>query len=205
MKALKQIKPYRIIFLIILLAGNTFAWFIYTTKVDNRIDVHVKSWNVVFQADDEQVTSNIEVEISDVYPGMDDYEYNVTAYNMSEVPASLTYQLLEANILGTEYITVEGRADRHEQPNVNDLTSELLIERLQYDYPFIISFSVTNDVLEAESGEEDYTLSITWPFEQSNDEEDTRWGMMAASYMESSSNSSCITLKVKLIMTQNLS
>ena len=53
MKKRVKVSPHRIVFLIILLAGNTFAWFIYSTKVDSNISVHVKAWDVVFQAGDD--------------------------------------------------------------------------------------------------------------------------------------------------------
>ena len=201
-KVLKQIKPHRLIFLIVLLAGNTFAWFIYTSRVDNRISVHVKAWDVVFQAGENEVSSNVDVNISEVYPGMDDYEYNITAYNRSEVPASLTYKLLEANILGTQYVTVEGRAERGESSVLGDPTSAQLIQILENDYPFSISVGVSNGTISQGSGEEEYTISVTWPFEQSNDEEDTSYGILAAQYREQNSTNTSIYIKVKLIITQ---
>ena len=43
------------LFILLLVVGNTFAWFIYTTKVDNKIDVHVRAWNVLFQAGEQAV------------------------------------------------------------------------------------------------------------------------------------------------------
>ena len=205
MKVLKQIKPTRLIFLIILLAGNTFAWFIYTSKVDGAISVHVKSWNVVFQADDTQVSSNIDIDVSSVYPGMDDYSFDVTAYNRSEVSATLSYKLLEVSILGNTYVTVEGREENGETPLDTDLTSAQLLNQLANNYPFTITLSISGSQLSAQNGEESCTLEVEWPYEQNDDEEDTRWGIMAATYKENNPTLPSITMRVKLIITQNAS
>ncbi len=49
-KILKKIKLRNLIVLIILLAFNTYAWFIYTTRVSSEITAHVSSWDVEFIA-----------------------------------------------------------------------------------------------------------------------------------------------------------
>ena len=46
----------RILFLIFLLMGNTLAWFIYVTRIDNSVSVHVKAWDVVFQDGEDEVS-----------------------------------------------------------------------------------------------------------------------------------------------------
>ena len=205
MKFFKKVSPFRLMFLIVLLAGNTFAWFIYTSRVDGAVQVHVKAWDVTFQADNTQVTSNVDVNVSDIYPGMDDYSYEITAYNRSEVSANLTYVLLEANVLGTLYVTTEGRADRGEDPVQTDLTSAQLLNKLANDYPFSITFSISGSLLNAEDGEEDCVLEVEWPFEQNDDEEDTRWGILAATYKNTYPNLPSISIRIRLTITQNAS
>ena len=81
-------------FLIVLIMANTFAWFIYATKIDGSIEVHVKSWNIAFEAGENQVTENVSINVGDIYPGMDDYEYSISAYNQGEVAANLSYKIL---------------------------------------------------------------------------------------------------------------
>lgn len=49
-KILKKIKLRNLIVLIILLAFNTYAWFIYTTRVSSELTAHVSSWDVEFIA-----------------------------------------------------------------------------------------------------------------------------------------------------------
>ena len=73
LKRLKKIGPFRLIFLIVLIASNSFAWFIYATKIDSTVDVHVRAWNVVFEADDNEITSVINFPVDSIYPGMENY------------------------------------------------------------------------------------------------------------------------------------
>ena len=203
MKLFKSTRSFRLIVLIILLAGNTFAWFIYTTKVDSGISVHVKPWNVVFKAGEEEISSNISINVSNIYPGMDTFTHEVTAYNNSELSATLSYKVLEANVLGDEYITKEGRADRLEPPNDEDITSDALVNILRTNYPFRILFSISNPIVNANNGEENYSFDVIWPYEQNNDNLDTYWGIKAAEFKESYPDRPSITLKVKLSIIQN--
>lgn len=198
------LKYSRLIFIIVLLASNTFAWFIYATKIDNRVQVHVKAWNVVFEAGDTAIENTVNVSVENVYPGMEDYEYQIKAYNRSEVSASMSYQLLEARILNDEYITVEGRTSRGESAVATDLTSQELMNRLTNNYPFSITIATSSGTIDSEDGEETYTLSLVWPYESGNDELDTQWGINAAAYKEAHPTDSSIALKLKVIITQNI-
>lgn len=203
MKWLKKIKITRLIFLIVLLAGNTFAWFIYTSKIDGTIKVHVKAWDVVFESSDTEIASNVVINVNDLYPGMDNYEHTIRAYNKSEVSASLTYKLLEARILDETYVTVDGRIEKNEEPQEGDLTTQELINKLANDYPFSIESSVSSETINADNGASDYTISVIWPYESNNDELDTQWGIAAATYKANNPTSSSISLLIKLFITQN--
>ena len=205
MKKRVKVSPHRIVFLIILLAGNTFAWFIYSTKVDSNISVHVKAWDVVFQAGDDQVSTDINIIVDDIYPGMTSFSRSITAYNYSEVPASLSFKIMSATVLDEEYITVEGRAEAGDDPDPDDLTSQQLATKLANDYPFTIAITMTSSTIAAGNGEGTYTLSVVWPYESGDDETDTEWGIAAAEYKESNPSDPSITLTLKLIITQNLS
>lgn len=198
----KIITPSRLIILILLFVGNTFAWFIYATKIDNSISVHVKAWNVVFEAGDNTVTDTVNLNVDNIYPGMEDYEYEIKAYNRSEVNASLSYKILEARIFDNLYITADGRAERKEEVLPGDFTSDLLESRLLNDYPFKISINVSNNFIDPETGEEKYTFKVVWPYESNNDALDTEWGINAATYKKNNPSNSSIALKIKIIITQ---
>ena len=51
------IKPSRLIFLIVLLAANSFAWFIYATRINTDVSVHVRAWNVIFESGDTEISN----------------------------------------------------------------------------------------------------------------------------------------------------
>ena len=198
------LKPARIIFLIVLIASNTFAWFIYATRIDSNVSVHVRAWNVIFEAGENEVTDMINLDVDSIYPGMENYEYVINAYNRGDVSATLSYQILSATILDQSFITVEGRQALGQEPVATDLTTEQLKNKLLNDYPFAIGITISNGLIEEENGKETYTLSVIWPYENNHDDIDTQWGINAYEFKEAHPDSPSITLKVKIIITQNL-
>lgn len=193
----------RIILFTVLIASNTFAWFIYITRVDNNVSVHVKSWDVTFQSGDHEISNTVELNVDSLYPGMEDYVYEISAYNKSEVSATLSYQILEANILGTEYVTEEGRIEKGEDVLPTDLTSLELEDMFKNDFPFSMSINLSNQTILETNGNELFSINITWPYESNNDQEDTKWGIDAANYKKQYPSRSSITMKIKVEVTQN--
>lgn len=197
------LKPSRLVFLIVLLASNTFAWFIYATKVDSNVSVHVRAWNVVFEAGENEVSNIVNIPVDSIYPGMAPFEYEIKAYNRSEVNATLSYQVLSARILDTEYISIEEKTARGlEIDEENDLTAAELEAKLASDYPFSITVATSSDTINLENGVETFTFSVVWPYENNHDDIDTLWGANAYQYKESNPTLPSITLKVKIIITQ---
>ena len=198
----KKTKPTRLVLLLFFVISNTFAWFIYATRVDNDVSVHVRAWNVIFESGDHEISNLVNLNVDNIYPGMEDYEYEIKAYNRSEVNASLSYKILEARIFDNLYITVDGRAERNEEVLPGDFTSDLLESRLLNDYPFKISIDISNNFIDPETGEEEYTFKVVWPYESNNDALDTEWGINAATYKKNNPSNSSIALKIKIIITQ---
>ena len=202
LRLLKRVKPSRLIFLAVLLAVNTYAWFIYVNTVSNSVDVHVKSWKIDFTSGDTPITDYVNVFVDNVYPGMTTYTKSITAYNYSEVAATATYKILSASIMGDEYVTVEGRDETGQTVLETDLTSEELEEQLAEDYPFTITLAITSSSMVAETGSTTYTISIAWPYESGDDELDTEWGTQAYDFKQNHPTSPCIELVVKIYITQ---
>lgn len=193
----------RLIFFTVLIVANTFGWFIYITRVDNNVSVHVKSWDVVFQSGDKEISNTVELNVDSLYPGMEDYTYEINAYNKSEVSASLNYTILEAKVFGTEYKTVEGRTEENEETKDTDLTSQELENMFKNDFPFTLVINLSNNMLSEADGNELFSIEINWPYENNNDEEDTRWGIRAANYKKEHPDEASIILKIKVQVTQN--
>ena len=198
----KKVKLRYLLLLIVLLVSNTFAWFIYNTQVDNKIDVHVRAWRIVLTKEDSQISDYVTFNVQNVYPGMTDYTDSLKVYNQGEVGATLRYTIMSANILGTEYISKEGRAEKGENAVDTDLSSSDLEQKLASDYPFKISFKMGKDILAAEEDETTYTLTVTWAYESGDDAMDTYYGNLAYDYIHNNPNTSCITLKVKIDIAQ---
>ena len=199
----KKLLILRLVFVFFLVVSNTFAWFIYITRVDNSVNVHVKSWDVTFQSGDQEISNNVDVDIENLYPGMQDFRYEIMAYNKSEVSATLNYTILEARIFEDEYVTVEGRELRGEDPVETDLTSEELETQFRTDYPFNLRITLSNQTIAGESGNELFTLLVVWPYESGDDELDTQWGIHAANYKKNNPDKQSMTLKIKVEITQN--
>ena len=60
-KILKKVRLKTLFLLAITLASNSFAWFIYTTKVSSNISAKVREWNVTFEANGQVVEKTIEI------------------------------------------------------------------------------------------------------------------------------------------------
>lgn len=199
----KIIKPKQLILIILLLVGNTYAWFVYSKRVSNNIDVHVRAWKILFDSGTSEVENYFNVDITNVYPGMETYSNSLTAYNKSEVSATITYTILEAKIFDEEYVSVEGREDNGDEAEEDDMTSTELETFLSENYPFVITFGVSDDEMAAENGEATYAVNVEWPYESGNDELDTEWGIRAYDFKENNPTESCIVLKIKIFITQS--
>lgn len=199
------IKPSRLVFLIVLLSANTFAWFIYATKIDSDVSVHVRAWNIVFESNENEITNEIPINIDGIYPGMDDFLYEVKAYNRSEVNATMSYQILSARVLDQEYVTVEQKTIQGLTILATDLTSAQLEDKLANDYPFSIAVATSSGTIEHGNGVETYTLSVTWPYESNDDETDTLWGTNAYQYKISNPSTPSIAINIKVTITQSTS
>jgi len=198
---LKRVKISHFIILIVLLVANSYAWFIYVNNVTNKLDVHVRAWKVDFE-DDGQVVEEVNVAVDNAYPGMTTFQKQVTAHNYSDLPATASYKILYANIMGTEYTTQEGKTDAGQPVTGSELTSSELETILTTNYPFKFGFNLSETALPALTGSSDYSVSLTWPYESGDDEADTLWGVNAYNFKEDNPSLPCISLRIKIYITQ---
>ncbi len=189
-KKKRRIKLRTIFFLAITLASNSFAWFIYSTKVSNNITAKVRSWHVNFEVGTgETVEEYIEINIDSLYPGMENYQKVLKASNSGEADAHIKYEIEKATILGDDLLSLY-------------LTDEEIINKIRSDYPFTINFNVSNDIIPKGGGEATITIDVNWPYESGNDKEDTYWGNRAYDYHKENSNLPSISLVVKITAVQ---
>lgn len=187
-KIIKKVKFKTLFLLMITLASNSFAWFIYTTKVSSNISAKVREWNVSFDVNGENVEKTIEINIDSLYPGMTTYTQTLTASNSGEARAQISYEVIRTNILGDDLTSM----------NYSDIQ---IINYLRSYYPFSIDFHVSNDIVQSNS-EETITISVSWPYESGQDEEDTKWGNLAYTYHSSHPDTPSIDLSIKITAYQ---
>ena len=198
LKALKKrLKPTHILFLAILISANAFAWFIYMDKISSDIDVRVKSWNVSFTLDNQNMTDYINFSVDDIYPGMTPYQESLSVTNDGEVAATLTYEIVSINVFDEYYTTETGT-----------LTEAGLRQIMQESYPFQITVTTSQAVIGASGGTAIFYINVTWPYEsvnnlgQSNDALDTYWGNQAYEFKQNYPNNPCVRIRIKLSAVQ---
>ncbi len=202
LKVLKKVKISHLIFLSILLAGNSYAWFVYISTVSTEVDVHVRSWKIDINDGDDAVVNYVDVVVDDAYPGMTTYTHDIEANNYGEMEASVNYVILSANIMGDEYITTQGRENMGAQPVATDLTSAQLENKLENDYPFKIELTLSSSTIAAENGTATYNVTVSWPYESGDDAEDTYWGNRAYTFKQNNPDDPCISIIIKIYIQQ---
>ena len=189
-KIIKKIKIKNIIILILLLIFNTYAWFIYATRVSSSLSVHVSSWNVEFSVGEDETVTNIKVEVERVHPGMETYERNITVRNNGEIKAKLEYEMISLKVMNEYYKIGE------------NITSEELENKINTEYPFKINLIKDDEQLKAGTGTGLFQVTVEWPFESGNDELDTEWGNKAYEYYAVNPEAKSIEIEIKLIAEQ---
>lgn len=187
-KIFKKVRLRTIFLLAITLASNSFAWFIYTTKVSSSITAKVREWNVTFDINGAVVEKIIEMNVDSLYPGMPTYSQTLTASNSGGAKAEITYEIVKADVLGTDLMTL-GYDNNH------------LFNYLANNYPFSITLTVSNPIINLHS-EENITISVSWPYESGDDETDTYWGTEAHAFHTANPDTPSISLIIKITAYQ---
>ena len=187
-KIFKKVRLRTIFLLAITLASNSFAWFIYTTKVSSSITAKVREWNVTFDINVAVVEKIIEMNVDSLYPGMPTYSQTLTASNSGGAKAEITYEIVKADVLGTDLMAL-GYDNNH------------LFNYLANNYPFSITLTVSNPIINLHS-EENITISVSWPYESGDDETDTYWGTEAHAFHTANPDTPSISLIIKITAYQ---
>lgn len=189
-KILKKIKIKNIIILILLLIFNTYAWFIYATRVSSEISVHISSWNVEFSIGEDESITNVVIAVDRIYPGMETAEKVVTVKNKGEIKAELDYQIMSLKVLDENYKVGE------------NITVEELINKINTEYPFKINITKDDTLLTQGVGDGMFAVTVEWPFESGDDELDTLWGNKAYDYYSANTETKSIEIEITLIAQQ---
>lgn len=188
LKAMKKIKIKNLLILILILTFNTYAWFVYTTKVSLDLGVHVSSWDVQFVAKDGGISSLMEIKIENAYPGMEDFEETIEVKNRGEVNVNLSYEIKSIKIMDELIVPSEE----------NGITSNDIEQKIKNEYPFKIEIQKDDSLLMQGQDDGMFRITVKWPFESGNDEKDTEWGEKAYEFYRNNSENDFIELKLLL-------
>lgn len=190
LKKLKQVKLRHLVLLIVILSFNSYAWFIYSTKVSTGMNTHVTSWNVIFKVGEEVVESNLSIDLDDIYPGMEIYEREIKVQNNGEIKAELSYEIQSITVFGNKYTINE------------NVSAEELENMIKKEYPFKINISINEQNIEENEVQEGFKIKVEWPFESDNDELDTYWGERAYEFHSLHPDRISLQIVVKLMAIQ---
>lgn len=186
----KYIKLKTLIILVVLLVFNSYAWFVFATRVSGGLSAHVTSWNVTFQIGDDESVTNIIIDVSTIYPGMETYMKEIKVKNNGESIANLTYKYQSLTVLGDTYTVGD------------NCTEEELNDRIANTYPFKVNVTVDTSQLDQTNGEGNFTITVEWPYESGDDETDTLWGEKAYTFSKEHPDESSLHLSLFLIAEQ---
>ena len=186
-KNIKRIR-YFIIFAILLLSVNVYAWFVYVTRVDSSISATVRSWNVMFQVHDNNIASEVTFNVGDIYPGMPNYNDHASIVNTGASSGEAFFVIKRVQVFYSVYT------------DANYSQGEL-IDILTSNYPFVIDISLTNNIVAA-GHTEYFNIDITWPYESGDDALDTYWGNVAYSYLHTNPSAPCISITAEIRVNQ---
>lgn len=153
----------------------SLAWFAYSGLAKVATDIDVKTWYVEFQKNGEAVSNDIVISLSDIHPGMDTVYESVKILNKGDTDAKLSYSIVSASILGTNY-TSDG------------VGLDALKDQISQEYPFKINVNLSKNFILAHDDYSMFDLSVSWPFDSGNDTLDTEWGMNSYNYQKSEAN-----------------
>lgn len=210
-----KIRLKRIILLIFSLIMTTFAWITYTKILNTGVNIDIISWDISFFVDEngnniaeeeEERENPIAVDLSDLYPGMEEKVVKVIMKNNGQTPTDILYTTSEINILGNTYTIQENVPEgneyyilKHNPVMENGITTADFINEPER-FPFKIVIEHSQEVL---SGGEGYlTIKVTWPLYNEDDSEeeknrkdelDTEWGYKVAKYLSDNADNPDVT------------
>jgi len=139
-------------------------------------EVNVKAWYIELEQDGETVSNDIVITLSDLYPGMDVVNETIDIKNLGDSDATTKYSIKSARILDNP----------NDNYTVNETTvlSEEVEDIISHNYPFHINMSLDKNYVIKQTGETSFNISISWPLDSGNDEEDSEWGTAAYEFQQ---------------------
>jgi hypothetical protein len=214
-----------------LLAINSFAWFVFISNGNTDISANVISWNIAFLDENEQYEM-VDIDLTDLYPGMRDFSRTIVIKNRSDLNAQFSYEIQSITIYGQTFTSPDYiMALENEFPfsiTFNHDTEAILMNekvnftvsvtwpfesinsyyRLNSLYPYSATYNYYvyngNSYIKTIVTESNYTEMLNNGLYVESDDADTYWGEKSVTFKETHPDESAISLKVKLIVSQDV-
>ena len=144
---------FKSLLLVVFLFGlNTFAWFIYISKVSTDLTASVVSWDITFM-DDNNIVEHAILAIPDMKPGMNEYSKKFRIINRSGVDATFKYDIVSMELFGDTYTLAN-----------EDYENEDLIALLEDGFPFKVSFLSSTETI-SQNTTSSFEIAVNWSYE----------------------------------------
>lgn len=147
-KTRKKVIARSLLLVAFLLAINTFAWFTYISKVGVTLNGSVVNWDISF-LEGTNIIKEIDIDITDMKPGMVPFEKEIIINNGGDIDAKLTYRIDSLTLLGQELL----------QDNQNET-----IDSIKNNYPFKLELSSTSNTIPVK-GSARVKIGLKWDYE----------------------------------------
>lgn len=151
-KARKRVIIRSFLLIALLLVINTFAWFTYISRAGVSLNGSVIDWDISFLNENGAV-KDIQIDITDMKPGMMPFEYKIQIQNNSDVAANINYNIKSLKLLGTELLQ-EGQEEQVE-------------ESLKTEYPFVLELITERDNIQINEMI-NFKITLNWDYQASN-------------------------------------
>lgn len=173
-KAYIRLNILSLFFILVSFISVTLAWFAYSGLATARTEIDVKAWYIEFDKNNEPVSNEIVISLSEIYPGMETVHEEVNIKNRGDSNASVKYEISSARILDQEYIN----------SNNNSLYIE---DKISHDYPFHVNINIDKNYVKT-GDETKFDISVSWPLDSDNDQLDSTWGKEAYDFQVGENN-----------------
>lgn len=147
-KARRKVVFRSVLLVAFLLIINTFAWFTYISKAGVTLSGSVVNWDVTF-LEETNVIKEIDIDITDMKPGMVPFEKEIVINNGGDIDAKLNYRVESLTLLGQELLQ-----DKQDET----------IGSIKNDYPFKLELSSSSDIIPVK-GSANVKIGLNWDYE----------------------------------------
>lgn len=147
-KSRKKVIVRSVLLVAFLLAINTFAWFTYISRAGVTLSGSVVNWDVTF-LEETNVIKEIEIDITDMKPGMVPFEKEIVINNGGDIDAQLNYRIESLTLLGQELL----------QDNQDEA-----INSIKNDYPFKLELTSSSTIIPVK-GSSHVKIGLKWDYE----------------------------------------